>query len=157
MLKVQIKTNCRCNCCKQSEAKRYRQKGGASIRKPERLCVRGTHPWCALKAHHYRGSQMIGLVKTTGWAARLQRPETTWLGTNSRQGKRNGQLVLFFSSSSLLHLKQGTFPRRQLVQTCSQSLPSKLQQVKVNMPAGYSQEYARHVYTALVSWLNQPK
>lgn len=43
-----------------------RQGGGANKRKPQLLCVRGTHPWSALKARHYRGSQMIALVKTTG-------------------------------------------------------------------------------------------
>lgn len=31
-----------------------RQGGGANIRKPQLLCVRGTHPWCALKARHYQ-------------------------------------------------------------------------------------------------------
>ncbi|CAB1425608.1 unnamed protein product [Pleuronectes platessa] len=39
----------------------HRQRGGASTRKPQLLCVRGTHPWRALKARHYTGSQMIAL------------------------------------------------------------------------------------------------
>lgn len=35
------------------------------------FCVSGTHPWCTVKGHHYRGSQMIALPITTGEAPRL--------------------------------------------------------------------------------------
>lgn len=70
--------------------------GGATIRKPQLLCVRGTHPWCALQALHYWGSQMIALSKTTGWAARLWPPQTAWLRTNSRQQKKCPTYDFFF-------------------------------------------------------------
>lgn len=122
-----------------------RQGGGANIRKPQLLCVRGTHPWCTLKARHYRGSQMIALLKTTGWAARLQPPQTTWLGTNSRQDKKCPSYGCF-SCPSFLRLTEGTFLSKQLVRTCSQSVPSLFQQVKADMPAGQVQEYVRYVH-----------
>lgn len=62
-----------------------RHGGGANIRKPQLVCVcvcqsKGHTHGISLKARHYRDSQMIALAKTTGWAARLQPPQTTWLG-----------------------------------------------------------------------------
>ncbi len=122
-----------------------RQGGGANIRKPQLLCVRGTHPWCALKARHYRGSQMIALAK----AARLQPPQTTWQGTNSRQQKKRPTYdFFFFFAPPFSHFAEGTFLSEQHVQTCSQSSPSLFQQVKADMPTGYWEEYDKHVHAA---------
>lgn len=62
---VQMKTDRRCDCWERRE-RECAMEGGANITKPQLPCVRGTHPWCALKARHYGSSQMIALDKTTG-------------------------------------------------------------------------------------------
>jgi len=79
---------------------------------------------------------MIALVKTTGWEARLQSPQTKWLRTNSKQQKKCLNCVFFAPPRFIL--KERTFLSNQLVQTCPQSLPSLSQQVRSDMPTGYN-------------------
>lgn len=72
------------------------------------------------------------------------------------RSKRSAQLLIFlFSCPSFLNLSEKANHSKQLVQTCPQSPPSLPQQTQTDMPAGYEQEYVRHVQSADCIKLNQ--
>lgn len=72
------------------------------------------------------------------------------------RSKRSAQLqILLFSCPSFLNLSEKANHSKQLVQTCPQSPPSLPQQTQTDMPAGYEQEYVRHVQSADCIKLNQ--
>lgn len=96
-------TGCRCNRQgAEINRDRGRQRRSKLKKTPASVCVRGTHPYCALKTRHYRDSQMIGLLKTTGRAAK------TSASTNCMARRVPVPQV----ASSMLDIIEGTFPRK---------------------------------------------
>lgn len=82
-----------------------------------------------MKARHYRGSQMIALAK----AIRLQPPQTTWLGANSRKKKKCP--TCDFLGPSFSHLTEGGISEKT-------ACPNLLTIFSISVSAGQS----RHAY-----------
>lgn len=58
------------------DRKKRKEERSEKKKKSTSVCQRATPLLCALQARHYTASQMIGLLKTTGHAAKLQSQPT---------------------------------------------------------------------------------
>lgn len=135
------------------------QEGGANAWKSQLLCAGGDTPMVYSEARHYRGSQMIALAVTTGWAVRLWPLLRARLRTHILCSKWKKVQHIIFQYPFWENFKRAFFFlwETQHASACSQSPPSLFRQAKADMPAGRWNKYDKHAICiqrmGLISWL----